>query len=98
MKITRINPVSLGSIKAFFDLETEEGFTLKGFKIVEGSNGMFVSFPSQKNKDGEYNDTVWASKELKAELAILAIHSFESYVPESLVVEENNETGQGLPF
>ncbi len=62
MKITRMTKGEWSKIRAFFDLETEDGFTLKGFKLVEGSNGLFVGFPNQKNKDGEYNDTISAGK------------------------------------
>ena len=78
MKVSRMNKIDMGNLKAFFDLETSEGFTLKGFKIVMGTNGLFVSFPSQKNKDGEYSDTVWATKEIKAELSNIALDYFNS--------------------
>ena len=55
-----MNKGSWGKIRAFFDLRTEEGFTMKGFKLVEGINGLFVGFPSQKGSDDEYHDTIWA--------------------------------------
>ena len=78
MKITKINKGNWGKIKAFFDLETEEGFTIKGFKIVEGIDGIFIGFPSQKNeKDGEYYDTIWADKELKQKVEQLAAKGFD---------------------
>ena len=73
MKISRMNKGSYGKVRAFFDLDTKEGFTIKGFKIVEGINGLFVSMPSQKDKEGEYNDTIFASKELRSKLNELAI-------------------------
>ena len=62
-----------GKVRAFFDLETEEGFTIKGFKVVQGSDGLFVGFPSQKDKEGEYNDTIFADKTLKQKLNQLAL-------------------------
>jgi len=65
-----------GKIRAFFDLQTEEGFTIKGFKLVEGINGLFVGFPSQKGNDDEYRDTVWADRDLKDQLAQLAIKEY----------------------
>ena len=68
-----MNKGEWGKIKAFFDLETEEGFTVKGFKLVQGINGLFVGFPSQKGNDEEYYDTVWADKELRESLSQLAI-------------------------
>ena len=67
-----------GKIRAFFDLQTEEGFTMKGFKLVEGINGLFVGFPSQKGNDDEYRDTIWADRELKDELSQLAIKEYGS--------------------
>ncbi len=104
MVISRLQPVSINNIRAFFDIETNEGFTLKGFKIVEGSKGLFVSFPSQKNKDGEYNDTVWATKEVKAEVHKMALDSYDSYGADEgvkfLTVEDHhsNDISKELPF
>ena len=75
MKITNMRKGSWGKLTAFFDVVTEEGFTVKGFKLVQGINGLFVGFPSQKGKgdDDEYYDTVWAEKDLREELSQLAI-------------------------
>ena len=53
MKIERMNKGSWGKVRAFFDLTTQDGFTIKGFKLIEGINGLFVSMPSQKNKDAK---------------------------------------------
>ena len=78
MKIDRMNRGNWGKIKAFFDLQTEEGFTLKGFKLVEGINGLFVGFPSQKGSDGEYHDTIWAEKELKDEVTEIAVSEYNN--------------------
>ena len=71
-----MNKGSWGKIRAFFDLRTEEGFTMKGFKLVEGINGLFVGFPSQKGNDDEYRDTIWADRELKDELTQLSIKEY----------------------
>tara|TARA_R100000152_G_scaffold18399_1_gene10188 strand:+ start:5130 stop:5411 length:282 start_codon:yes stop_codon:yes gene_type:complete len=76
MKISRMNKGSWGKVVAFFDLETSEGFTLKGFKLVEGSDGLFVGYPSVKNKDDKYDLTVFADKELKSEVHQMAIDYF----------------------
>ena len=76
MKIERINKGSWGKIRAFFDIRTEEGFIVKGFKIVKGINGLFIGFPSQKGQDDEYYDTVWAELELKEKLTQLAINEY----------------------
>ena len=54
---------------------------MKGFKLVDGINGLFVSVPSQKGTDEQgntkYYDTIWIeSKELRQELNDLAIETY----------------------
>ena len=64
MTIENMKKGDWGKIIAFFDIKTEDGFTMIGFKLVEGINGMFAGFPSQKGKDEEYHATIWADREL----------------------------------
>ena len=79
MKISRMKVGSWGKLKAFFDVETQEGFVIKGFKIIDGINGYFVSMPSEKDKEGEYNDTVMIfDKKLREKLKDLAINHYEN--------------------
>ena len=78
MKIGEMKKGSWGKIRAFFDLITEDGFTLKGFKLVEGINGLFVGFPSQKGNDEEYHDTVWADRDVKEQVIELAKKEYEN--------------------
>ena len=82
---------SWGKIRAFFDLQTQEGFTIKGFKLVEGINGLFVGFPSQKGSDDEYRDTIWAERDLKDELTQLSIKEYgqEIMTPPTGMEEES---------
>jgi DNA-binding cell septation regulator SpoVG len=85
MKIDRMNKGSWGKVLAFFDVVTDEGFTIKGFKIVQSPDGgFFVGFPSAKDKDDEYKNTVFASKELKAELDVLAHNTYNEGDPQSV--------------
>ena len=79
MKISRMKFGSWKKLKALFDIETEEGFIIKGFKIVDGINGLFVSMPSEKDKEGEYNDTVMIfDKKLREKLKDIAINHYEN--------------------
>lgn len=65
------------SLRAFFDVETEEGMVVKGFKIVEGISGLFVGNPSEySKKDDKYYDRVFIPKELKDELEKEAIKEY----------------------
>ena len=76
MKLERMNKGSWGKVRAFFDLTTEEGFIIKGFRLVEGINGLFVSMPSQKSQDGEYYDTVLADRILRDKISQMAIRDY----------------------
>ena len=78
MKISRMSKGEWNKVKAFFDLETEEGFTIKGFKVVQGNDSMFVGFPSQKNKDDEYQDTIFADKTLRQKVNQLALEHYNN--------------------
>ncbi|MCF7859552.1 MAG: SpoVG family protein [Candidatus Cloacimonetes bacterium] len=77
MKIARMNPYN-GESKttAFFDVETEEGITIKGFTLVEGPKGLFASVPSDKGKDGKYYDRVLMSQDQRNQLSDLAISKY----------------------
>lgn len=79
MKITRMNVLenSNSKTKAFFDIETAEGFIVKGFKLVEGPSGLFVGSPSDKGKDGKWHDQVTVPAELKEELQNMAMKEYE---------------------
>jgi len=86
-----MNKGEWGKIKAFFDIETEEGFVVKGFKLVQGINGLFVGFPSQKGNDDEYYDTVWAEKDLREELSQMAIdHYGQEIMPTEGTIDQDN--------
>jgi DNA-binding cell septation regulator SpoVG len=81
MKIIRMNPLkndSNSKTAAFFDVQTGDGITIKGFRLVNGSNGLFLSSPDQKGKDGKYYETVILPKELKSELEKMAIGEFNN--------------------
>ena len=106
MKISRMNKGEWGKVRAFFDLTTSDGFTIKGFKLVEGISGLFVGFPSAKGTDGEYNDTVWVEKEVREEVNVLAHQMYNDPTngePVLELVEKDNkktvvEVEEELPF
>ena len=54
-KVTRANQVN---DTVFFDMEVN-GVIIYGCKVVEGSKGDFISFPSHKGKDGKYYNHAW---------------------------------------
>ena len=95
MKIDRMNKGDWGKLRAFFDVRTDEGFVIKGFKLVEGINGLFVGMPSQKGKDDEYFDTIFAERDLRDDLTEVALEAYNSNSttePEDMPLEPPAET------
>jgi stage V sporulation protein G len=79
MKIVRMNPLQNNSgskTVAFFDIQTNDGITIKGFRLVNGVNGLFISSPDEKGKDGKFYESVMLPKEMKDELQKIAIEEF----------------------
>jgi DNA-binding cell septation regulator SpoVG len=73
MKINRMKVGSFGKIKAFFDLELDNGIVIKGFKLIEGKDGMFVGAASQKNEHGAYNNLCFIPKDVNDNIKKIAL-------------------------
>ena len=93
MRISRMNKYNKGKLRAFFDLELDIGITIKGFKLMEGINGLFASMPSQE-KDGEWYDTIFCSKDVRGEINRIAL---ESYGQEESPMETSTQSDD-IPF
>lgn len=46
--------------KGFIDLELDNTLVIRGLTLVEGKDGLFLSFPSTKGKDGKYYNSVYS--------------------------------------
>ena len=83
MKVTKLRKYDADSkTKAFFDVETDEGMVVKGFRLVQGQDGLFMSNPSEfSKKDDKYYDRVYIPRELKDELEQEAIRAYGGTTP-----------------
>ena len=67
-----------GTLKAFCDIAVGEQFLIKGLRVVDGRNGVFVSMPRQQGKNGKWFDSVSAiSKEAKKVLDQVVLEAYE---------------------
>ncbi len=58
MQITEI-AISLRDeekLKAFVNVTFDNCFVVRGMKVIQGNNGLFISMPSRKATDGTYRD------------------------------------------
>lgn len=46
--------------KAFIDLKLDDTLVIKGLTLVEGKEGLFLSFPSKKGKNMKYYNSVYS--------------------------------------
>ena len=80
MKITevKVREFGKGNLKGFADVTFDNCFVVKGLKIMNGQNGIFVNMPSQEKK-GEYFDTAFPiTKEFRQELVDAVLSEYGS--------------------
>ena len=58
MEITevRVFPVDEDKLKAFVSIIIDDCFVVSDIKIINGTNGLFISMPSKKRKNGTFRD------------------------------------------
>jgi stage V sporulation protein G len=67
-------------LKAFANVTFDEEFVIRGLKIINGTNGYFVSMPSRKRSDGTHQDIAHPINNKmreKLEKAVLAAYEDE---------------------
>jgi stage V sporulation protein G len=82
-RITKLN--GDGAIKAFCDLDIAGSFLIKGFKVVDGKKGLFVSMPREQGKNGQWYDTVAPlTKEAREQLSEAVLKAYQADAEPSL--------------
>jgi len=58
MEVTavRVFPVHEEKLKAFVSVIFDDCFVVSDIKIINGNNGLFISMPSKKRKNGTFRD------------------------------------------
>jgi len=58
MEVTavRVFPVNEEKLKAFVSVIFDDCFVVSDIKIINGNNGLFISMPSKKRKNGTFRD------------------------------------------
>ncbi len=80
MNITevRITLRNEDKLKAFASITCDNCFVVRGLKVINGSDGYFVSMPSRKRKDGSYQDIAHPiNNEMRKEIEDKVLDAFE---------------------
>lgn len=68
-----------GATKAICDVCICDEFLVKGFRVIEGKNGLFVSVPRQPGKDGKwYNSAFPLTAPVRKALNEAVLSAYES--------------------
>jgi stage V sporulation protein G len=70
-------------LKAYATVTFDGEFVIHNIKIIENENGIFVTMPSRKTRDGEYKD-----------IAHPICANFRSYLQDEIVLRYNEEKGR----
>ena len=90
MNITEVN-INLRDeekLKAFVNITFDDVFVVRGLKVIEGKNGLFVCMPSRKLEDGTYKDIAHPiSNEFRQQLETQVIEEYRRLVANSVLVQ-----------
>jgi len=60
MEITdvRVFPVEINGsmVKAYATVTFDDSFVVRDMRVIEGKNGIFVSMPARRKRNGDYQD------------------------------------------
>jgi stage V sporulation protein G len=66
-----------GALKAFCDIIVSNLMLIKGIRIMEGKNGLFVRMPARAGKDGKWYESIQPmSKEIRVALNETILKAF----------------------
>ena len=66
-----------GAVKGFADIVVNDSLLLRGLRVLDGKNGMFVSFPREQGKDKRWYETVHPiTKEAREQISQTVIEAY----------------------
>ena len=83
IKAIKVYPIKEGNLKAYVDISIDDAIIIKGFKVMDCKNGLFVAMPSVQNKrDEKYYETVSCNNtEVKDDLSNTVLAAYKREVP-----------------
>src|SRR5262245_27872447 len=94
MQITevRIRPANEASVKAHASICFDDCFLVYDIKVIQGSTGLFLSFPTKKLRDGTYWDIAYpADAETRRIIEQAMLAEYEKVVSRSASLPRENQ-------
>jgi len=57
IEVIKIRRMDTGKLRAFVDVMFGGEYVVKGFKVIETSEGLFIGMPQQAGKNGKWYNT-----------------------------------------
>lgn len=74
-----------GATKAFVDILVAGSFKVKGLRVVQGKDSLFVAMPSDKGKDDKWYPVFYpVSSEVKQELHNAVLKAYEKMLEKAV--------------
>lgn len=102
MNVTNVRLKGLedkGKLKAIGSITLDDAFVVTGVGVVDGSKGLFVSFPAAKGADEKYHDTAYPlSKELRDEISKAVMDEYHRSLDLDQIIETVELKDTEIPF
>ena len=69
-----------GKLKAFANVKFGGSLIVRGFTVMDGSNGIFVKVPGKPSKDGRWFDSISIDDFLKPEVETKILEAYDKEV------------------
>jgi len=80
-----------GKVKANLSLTIAGAFVIRGCRLIEGANGLFVSMPSRKNAEGEWYDLCFPiNNETRLNMLATVTAAYEEALAEQAAVDADD--------
>lgn len=81
MEITEVRVILVNEVKlrAFVSVTFDNCFVVRGIKVIQGTNGPFVSMPSRKTSRGTFQDIAHpVSEEMRLKIDSVILNAYEA--------------------
>lgn len=87
------------NLKGTANITIDDCFVVKGILIMEGKNGLFMSMPSKKDKNGDYKDICFPiTKEARQQIIDEIMKQYNNLDEESKNIQQEREAIQNEEF
>lgn len=80
IKVERIHKLDTDkALKGFVDVNIEDSIILRGLRIVDGKNGLFIGMPTERSAEGKYYDRInIVNEEIKKQLEEVVLLAYNN--------------------